>query len=283
MLKLFCLVRVVTSCFLLLGFAHASWAAGDFYDYEVKSVKYKNLVASLYLPKAEGKVPVVLAFGGSDGGIGFGDANGKMIAPSGVAVLALAYFKENGLPKTLDDIPLEYFIQAIDYVQTVTSIDASRIGVVSGSRGSEAAFLLAAMDARIKSLVVTTPSYVSWGGTKSDSAWTIGGVAVPALSLQLDDTIPRLNRYRAALENKDAVENATFHLEKINGPIFMISAKSDQVWPSYEMSVAIEAYLAHHKFKHSVTHTSYLTGHGFSPESAPAIKRSIVDHFLRTL
>ena len=283
MSKLFRVVQVVIGGFLWLVFAHASWAASDPYEYEVKSVKYKNLVASLYLPKSEGRVPVVIAFGGSDGGIGFGDANGKMIAPSGVAVLALAYFKEDGLPKTLDDIPLEYFVQAIDYVQTVTSIDASRIGVVSGSRGSEAAFLLASMDDRIKSLAVTTPSYVSWGGTKSDSAWTIGGVAVPALSLKLDDTISKLNRYRTALENKDAVEIATFHMEKINGPIFIISAKNDQVWPSYDMSVAIEAYLARHKFKHSVTHASYLTGHGFSSESAPAIKRSIVDHFLRTL
>ncbi len=49
---------------------------------------------------------MVVAVGGSDGGLSFGDANGEVLAPHCVAVLGLAYFKADGLPSTLDAIPL---------------------------------------------------------------------------------------------------------------------------------------------------------------------------------
>lgn len=259
-------------------------AAASPAEYEMKSVKYKNIVANLYLPISNHKVPVVLAFGGSDGGMNFGDANGKMIAPHGIAVLGLAYFKADGLPATLDQIPIEYFITAIDYLQTLPQIDASRIGVVSGSRGSEAALLLASFDKRIKSVVVTTPSSVSWGGiTTSGAAWTLGGEAVPFLRLSLPTSTPQAKRFETSLADLASVKPALIPIEQINGPIFLISAKNDQVWPSYQMSLSMESYLKEHNFNHSVTHSSYLTGHSFSQETAPEIRRAIVDQFVRTL
>lgn len=268
-------------CFLttFAGIASASQA-----DYEIKTVKYKNLVASLYLPTSDHKVPVVIAFGGSDGGMNFGDANGKMIVPHGIAVLGLSYFKSAGLPATLDRIPIEYFIEAVDYLQTLPQIDASRIGVVSGSRGSEAALLLASYDNRIRSVVVTTPSSVSWGGmTTSNSAWTLHGKDVPFLHPSLPENEPQIRRFEAALTDVEAVKQATIPIESINGPVFLVSAKNDQIWPSYSMSLGMESYLKEHNFNHSVTHSSYLTGHSFSKETAPEIRQAIVDQLVRTL
>lgn len=254
------------------------------YEYQVRTIVFRNLVAKLYLPEADGKVPVVIAFGGSDGGMQFGDANGEMIAPHGIAVLAVAYFKVEGLPPTFDHIPVEYFVSAVDFLETEPAVDATRIGLVSGSRGSEGAFLLASMDARIKSVVVTTPSKVAWYGmTSTRSAWTLHGKDVPALSLELDQNAPKRSRFEAALQNEDGAMKATFAFEKINGPIFLVSAKNDEIWPSYQMAVDIETYLSNRAFKYSVTHSSYPTGHAFSKETAPEIKQSIIDHFIRTL
>lgn len=253
-------------------------------DYEVNKVEYKNLVANLYLPKTEKKLPVVIAFGGSEGGLGTGNANGEMIAPHGVAVLGLAYFKEKGISQTLDQIPMEYFIDAVDYLETHPLIDSSRIGVVGGSRGSEAAFLLASMDSRIKSVVVTTPSKVAWHGlTIPKSAWTIEGQDIPALGLELDSNAKLIDRFRVALKNKTQVNKSLFKFENINGPILLISAESDQVWPSFQMSKDIEVYLKNKHFKHKVVHNSYKTGHGFSQDTAPEIKKSIINHFVKTL
>lgn len=252
--------------------------------YSIEKVNYKNLVAELYLPKSTKAVPVVIAFGGSEGGIGTGKANGEMIAPHGVAVLALAYFDAPGISKTLDQIPLEYFLDAIDYVTTHKQINANKIGVVSGSRGSEAAFLMASLDKRIKSVVVTTPSRVAWYGmTKARSAWTYQNKNIPALSLGLNKEAKLIDRFSVALNDKKQSNEAQFNFEEINGPILLISAEHDQVWPSYKMSNDIKAYLESHKFKHAVIHNTYKTGHGFSQETAPEIKLSIVNHFVKTL
>ncbi|GLX80242.1 hypothetical protein tinsulaeT_35820 [Thalassotalea insulae] len=254
------------------------------YQFEMSKVEYKNLVANLYLPKTDKKLPVVIAFGGFEGGLGTGNANGEMIAPHGVAVLGLAYFKEKGISQTLDQIPMEYFIEAINYLETHPLIDSSRIGVVGGSRGSEAAFLLATMDSRIKSVVVTTPSKVAWYGlTVPKSAWTFEGQDIPALGLALDSNANLIDRFSVALDNKANVNQSLFKFENINGPIFMISAENDQVWPSYQMSKDIELYLKNKQFKHKVIHNSYKTGHGFSKETAPEIKKSIINHFVSTL
>lgn len=271
--------------FLFLIFTLASFSLkAENHEYEINKVEYKNLVANLYLPKSEKKVPVVIAIGGSEGGISTGDANGKMIAPHGIAVLGLAYFKEKGVAQTLDQIPLEYFLSAIDYLETVPSIDSSKIGFVGGSRGAELALLLASKEPRIKSVVATTPSKVAWYGmTTAKSAWTFNGKDIPALKLELDENAPLLSRFEAALENKENVAKSLFSFEKINGPILLISAINDQVWPSFQMSNEIEEYLKKHKFKHSIIHNAYPTGHGFSQETAPEIKQSIINHFLRTL
>lgn len=273
------LITMVMSLVLFLGSADAGAV-----EYEIRPVAYKNLVANLYLPKVAGKVPVVIAFGGSDGGLNGGNANGELLAPHGIAVLALAYFKADGLPPTLDQIPMEYFVSVVDFLGTVPALDAARIGVVSGSRGSEAAVLLASIDPRIRSVVVTTPSKVAWYGmTTARSAWTWRGRDVPALALGLDSSAPNLNRFDEALKSEENVGKSMFAFEKINGPILLVSAENDQVWPSTRMATEIETYLRQRSFRHSVKHAVYPTGHGFSKETAPAIKQSIIDHFLRTL
>lgn len=269
---------------LLIFILYSCTAIAAEFEYQIKTVKYKNLAAKLYLPKSDQKVPVVIAFGGSEGGFSFGDANGEMIAPHGIAVLAVAYFKSEGLPQTLDHIPLEYFVSAIDFLETSDLIDGNRIGVISGSRGSEPAFLLAALDSRIKSVAVAVPSEVAWyGSTTNSSAWTLGGKDIPALSLELEDSAPQVSRFEAALKNTDNVRKAMFAFEKINGPILMVSAINDQVWPSYQMGNDIENYLKEHQFRFQVIHKSYSTGHGFSKDTAPEIKQMFIEHFLHTL
>lgn len=268
-----------TSVTLFFGNSYAGT-----YEYEVKTVNYKNLVARLYLPKTIEKVPAVIGFGGSDPGWGFAEANGAMMASNGIAVVGMLYFKADGLPATLDHIPMEYFISAIDYLGTLSQIDARRIGVVSGSRGSEAGFLLAILDSRIKSVVITTPSKVAWYGmTTAQSAWTYQGKDIPALGLPEIENSTQIQRFEKALQNTDNVKQATFAFEKINGPILMVSASKDQIWPSTPMTNDIVVYLKEHNFTHSVVHKSYPTGHAFSQESAPEIKQMIIDHFVQTL
>ncbi|WP_267960036.1 acyl-CoA thioester hydrolase/BAAT C-terminal domain-containing protein [Shewanella sp. AS16] len=140
------------------------------------------------------------------------------------------------------------------------------------------------MDDRIKSVAVTTPSKVAWNGlTIPKSAWTYNGKDIPALGLELDSNAKLLKRFTVSLQNEEKVNDALFKFEKINGPLLLISAEEDQIWPSYKMSKDIELYLKQKNFRYSVVHKSYKTGHGFSQETAPEIKQTIIDHFVNTL
>jgi dienelactone hydrolase len=253
-------------------------------DYTVEKVAYKNLVAKAYLPKGERAAPMVIAFGGSEGGISTGESSGEMLAPHCIAVLALAYFKEGALPPTLDHIPLEYFVDAVDYAAQLGGVDKTRLGVLSGSRGSEAALLVASLDARIKSVVVTTPSEVPWyGRTQARSAWTYQGKDVPALSLEDSPLVPQAKRFENALDAVVSPDSYRIKVEHINGPIFLISAQNDEIWPSTRMSNAIVEQLKKHHFKYRIRHDIYPTGHGFSKETAVPIKKSVVEQFMDTL
>lgn len=253
-------------------------------EYTVEKVGYADLVAKVYLPRREQKVPAVIAFGGSEGGMSTGESSGELLAPHCIAVLALAYFKEGALPPTLDQIPLEYFLHAVDYLARLRTVDKERLGILSGSRGSEAALLVASMDARIKSVVVTTPSEVPWyGRTQARSAWTYGGKDVPALSIDDNPAVPQVSRFDNALTRRANPDDVAIKVERINGPIFLISAQNDDIWPSVRMAASIVERLKTHHFSYPIRHDMYPTGHGFSKETAVPIKKSVVDRFLDTL
>ncbi len=253
-------------------------------EYDIRPVDHQDLVANLYIPRTASPMPVVIAVGGAEGGLGTGDANGELLAPHCVAVLGLAYFAADGLPATLDAVPLEYFRTAVDYLATVPDVDSRRLGMVGGSRGAELTLLFASMEPRIRSIVVTTPSSHVWGGrTTRDSAWSLAGKGVPYLTLGLDDSAPLVQRFQAALDQAGATSAARIPVEKLNGPILMVSATEDEIWPSFRMSVEIESALREAKFPFDVRHVSYPTGHGFSQETAPPIKQAIIDHFVKTL
>lgn len=253
-------------------------------SFTIEKVHYKNLVANLYIPKTEAKPAVIIAFGGSEGGLSTGNATGELLAPHCIAVLGLAYFKEEGLPATLDHIPLEYFIEAIDFVSARSDFAAGKIGLISGSRGSEAALLVASLDARIRSVLVSTPSNIAWfGRTTEQAAWTYHGTGVNAIAPKDIPSIPQVQRFEAALSALTDLDEKRIPVERINGPIFFISAGADEIWPSTQMSNDMTNHLRNRHFKFQVRHDMYPTGHSFDRDHAPQIRQSVVDWMQATL
>ncbi|XP_053529220.1 acyl-coenzyme A thioesterase 2, mitochondrial-like isoform X2 [Artibeus jamaicensis] len=77
-------------------------------------VRAGRLRATLFLPPGEGPFPGVLDLCGSSGGLY--EHRASLLARHGFAVLALAYFKFEDLPKYLDEVHLEYFEEAVDFM-----------------------------------------------------------------------------------------------------------------------------------------------------------------------
>lgn len=228
-------------------------------------VRDDGLLGAFYMPEGTERRPALLVLGGSEGGLAASSGVGLSFTKEGYAVLALAYFMEDGLPQSLENIPLEYFDKAVDWLKRQPGVDSNAIGVIGGSRGSEAALLLASRNSSIKAVMAFAPSGVVWQGLNFANpmnmgpAWTVGGKALPFVA-------PNGMKYRPGAAMKpmfdDALATETrkevdIPVERIRAPILLISGKDDALWPSYAMGEAIVKRLADANFSYTYEHFGY--------------------------
>lgn len=222
-----------------------------------------GLTGEYYAPAKPGAAPQVLVLGGSEGGLDGSRPIAQRLAESGYGALALAYFHAPGVPPTLQSVPLEYFTRAIDWLAARPEAAGRRVAVLGGSKGGEAALLIASGDRRICAVVAGAPSSVAWAGfnpadfiSDPGPSWTRGGKPVPYAPY--DRTAPfkgLLDFYTRSLAQ--APPEAAIPVEKIAGPVLLISGRQDQLWPSSAMSDAVMARLDAAKFKPVHQHLAY--------------------------
>ena len=218
----------------------------------VVQVNDRSLVASVTIPAGEGRHPAILHFGGSEGGLPRDPVRSELLASRGYVVMSLAYFNAPGLPPVLENVPLEYFRAALDWLKNQPYVDASRMGVMSASRGSEAALLLACLYPDVRAVVAIAPSSVVWGGFDPNerratgaSAWSYQGHSVSDVTA-LGGACGRRglrgpDLFRCALmEYHEAVMRASIPVEKAAAPLLLIAGLDDGVWPSDMMAKQIE-------------------------------------------
>jgi dienelactone hydrolase len=83
------------------------------------------------------------------------------------------------------------------------------------------------------------------------------------------------------LEDRAAVEAAAIPVERIGGPVLLLSGEDDRLWPSPILADLAVARLAAHRHPHPVAHLRYPgAGHVFGPIGLPATANTIV-HPLR--
>jgi pimeloyl-ACP methyl ester carboxylesterase len=173
----------------------------------------------------------VLLLGGSEGGIGSGPEP-PLLASHGYPALKLAYFREKGLPDELADIPLEYFVRALEWLRTETG--ARRVVVVGGSRGAELALILGSrFPELVDGVVAFAPSSVVNPGLsritqKPSPAWTYGGKPLETIAWTEYGTTTPTNRA------------AIIPVERIRGPVMTVAGIADGVWPAASYAAAIE-------------------------------------------
>jgi dienelactone hydrolase len=211
----------------------------------------------------------ILFLGGSTGGKPYPLS---FLPESGYPTLALAYFKEKGLPENLVSIPLEYFDKPIEWMQHNKNIPSTNIIVIGISRGAELSLLLGSIKPAIKEVIAISPSSVVWSGIPKDvstgacPSWTLDGKPIPYMPVYPDDFASGVyNYFVRSLARQTEVERAAIHVENIRGPILLASGQDDTLWPSAEMGNAICARLKEKGFKCEYTHLIYKNaGHTFN-------------------
>jgi dienelactone hydrolase len=242
---------------------------------DLKACDHQGLVGELLMPKGVANLPAIMVLGGSDGGIGYARSVANEFAAQGYAALALAYFKEKGLPRKLIRIPLEYFSTALDWLKKQPRIDPTRIGIFGASKGAEAALLVASRHSGFVAVVAAAPSDVAWEGidfrakAAVGSSWSEGGKPVTFIPYDRTGIAPMrslLNMYRRSRYAAGVDPGVLIPVERIPGSVLFLSGQDDGLWPSQEMADCAMVRLEKAAFAHEKRHVSYpAAGHAIFP------------------
>jgi len=224
--------------------------------------------------------PLLVGLGGSEGGNAWAGQHWKPVRDSlvnqGYAFLAIGYFGMEGTASQLDRIALEAVHDAIAEAAKNPKVDAGRIALIGGSKGAELALLLASHYPDVKCVVALVPGHCAFPALTlgaTTSSWTFQGSEVPFVPMPWAAVPAALKHdlrqaFTIMLRDTAAVERALIPVEKINGPVFLMSATRDEMWPSPEMSNAMMQRLALRHFGYPYEHKIVDGGH-----------TDVLDHF----
>lgn len=254
-----------------------------------KYISENGFRATFFAYKDTQNRPTIILVGGGN----WGDYWGQEFAKSNYVGLSLPYYREEGLPLLMEDIPLEYFEKAILWLKEQPEVNPNKIIVMGASRNAELALLIASyFPKNIHGVIAYSPSAVSWSNTvlpfNSDSvkpSWTFKNRPIPFIAMDKikgtpTSTIETLTYWKNGLSDSVAVSNASIRVENINGPILLMSGLEDEVWPSSMMSDMIERRVRMNNFQFDFENIKYENaGHLISsnPNNPSSIRQGKMD------
>ena len=244
----------------------------------IREVTENGLVADFFTDASVQPSKAIIMLGGSEGGKSWSRIKRpiELLVQRGYSVLSLAYFKSEGLPGSLEEIPLEYFEKALDWLSTQAGLVPNEFAILGGSKGSEAALLLSSRFPQVQAVIAFSPSSVVWQGIPSKrfeigkdvkSSWSWNGEGLsflpyPSSIKKWELMLLRLRKmHKEALQNTERAKEATIQVESIQGAILLISGERDRLWPSTLMSEQIMNRLKTKGFDNHYEHIVFNSGH----------------------
>ena len=258
----------------------------------VERVHEGGLRGMLFLP-ARPHAGGVVVLGGSEGGSSQAEQVAALMASRGIPALALAYFGVEGVPRHLVEVPVEYVEGAIAWMRARAEVPGARIGIVGSSRGVELALLAASGRERVGAVAAFAGSAIAWPGvgpgTSPRCAWTRDGTGVPyAVPAGVDpparaagDPVVLRDGFLEACRDAATVARAAIPVERIAGPLLLVSGGDDRLWPSDRFAALALRRRADGGCASSDRHLRYAgAGHTVArPPGLPAAPTAIVHPF----
>uniref|UniRef100_A0A3B5AVF7 Acyl-coenzyme A thioesterase 1-like n=1 Tax=Stegastes partitus TaxID=144197 RepID=A0A3B5AVF7_9TELE len=104
-------------------------------------VKEGNIRGILFTPPGSGPFPAVLdlyTFGG-----GLSEKRASLLASRGFVVLTIALYRHDDMPKNIQEIHLDYFEEAIEFLKRQDKVGSKGVGVISLSKSGDLALSIA--------------------------------------------------------------------------------------------------------------------------------------------
>ncbi len=237
------------------------------------TMKENGFVGTLYRPeKDEYPGKAVIMFGGSDGIYPFTRLMAEKYVKRGMAMLALAYWNEPGLPDCFEKIPVEVVEKAALWLW---EHGYEKVGLWGISMGAELALLAGSLMPELISCVtaVCPINICGQGFIKKKgvmlldcSAFSWRGKEIPWARLRfsrrrvLRDSLREKGVcLRSCYENAVlyAPEEAQIKVENIDGPVLLFYPEYDVMWPSELAAKRITERLKKKDFAHLYKCVSY--------------------------
>ena len=215
--------------------------------------------------KTNNKTAVILIGGGA-----WGNYWAQKFANNAMVGLSLPYTGKEGLPKLPEAIKLEYFENAINWLKKRPEVNPDKIIVMGASRNAELALVIATtFPELISGVIAYAPSAVSWSNTvlpynsnELKPSWTYKNSAIPYIPMEklagnATNEIDMMDYWTKGLSKKEFVTQAIIKVEKINGPILLLSGIDDNVWPSAMMSDMLEDRIKNNNFDFDFKNIKY--------------------------
>jgi dienelactone hydrolase len=212
-------------------------------------VDQAGVLGNFYSAAGGGAHPGVLLLGGSEGALGTSTTRiARALQAEGFSVLHVAYFRAPGQSPRLALVPLETFDRALAWLSAQSGVDRSRLAMVGGSKGAEAALLVATRHPELRAVVAGMPSSVVWPGVDwergvtTDSSWSSGGKALPALPYGGPSfSGGRRGIYDRGLAALPAHPDTRIPIERSPAAVLLVCGEADSLWPSCPMARQLKA------------------------------------------
>ena len=216
----------------------------------VVELREAGLYANYYPAETQEPGPAILLLGGSEGGLNpLVSEEAELLRGLGYSVLQLSFYRSPGQPDNLEMVPLETFDRGLDWLIARSEVDPARVGIFGTSKGAEAALITATRHPdEIASVVAVVPSSVSWQGINwafdqrpAEASWSLAGEAYPALPYgDWDPATGLYSLYENGLKAVDSHPETAIKVEQTEAPKLLICGSADALWPSCDMSYAIQ-------------------------------------------
>ncbi|XP_054423283.1 acyl-coenzyme A thioesterase 6-like isoform X2 [Pteronotus mesoamericanus] len=229
--------------------------------------------ATLFLPPGEGPFPGILDLFGSGGGLC--EYRASLLARHGFAVLALAYFRFEDLPEYLNDVHLEYFEEAVDFMLQHPEVKGPSIGLLGFSKGGD---LCLSMASFLKGITATVLINACVANTIAPLHYK--DMIIPDLgndpgkhTTTESGLIDFMNIWNNPLE--EPYHQSLIPLEKAQGPFLFIVGMDDHNWNSeFYAHIASERLQTHGKDRPQIIYYPG-TGHCIDPPYFPPCRASV--------